>query len=175
VAAGACKDRLADAIARYGRVPIHCRDVVAEGEHPAFRRPESAPLWAAGGLVHDGKDRVLLLRHDPASWWGTRWLTPGGTLEEGETTVDGLRREVMEEVGLEIDVAWLTRIFNNTLRRGVDVRHTYFAQFVARARPGEPVCGPDVVEVRWFGELPVDMSFRDDYLEDFRGLRSARY
>lgn len=53
---------------------------------------------AARALIVDPDDRVLLVRFEfPA---GTRWALPGGGIEPGETAVDALRRELVEEVGL---------------------------------------------------------------------------
>src|SRR3989442_311781 len=97
---GVCKDRLADAFDRFGRVPIEKRKIVVPPDHSAFRSAED-PFWSAGGLLHDGRGRVLLIRHVAAAGWGDAWVTPGGRLEEGETTVDGLRREVREEAGFD--------------------------------------------------------------------------
>jgi len=88
-------------------------------------------------------------------------------LEEGETTVDGLRREVREEVGVDVLEPVLTRILQQTLSDGSRVRHGYFAQFVGRASSVEPRPGPDVREARWFESLPPDLAFRDDYVADF--------
>ncbi len=54
-------------------------------------------------IVKNGK--VLVLREAPAYAGGTqigRWLCPGGKIEPGEPFADGLKREVWEEVGLEI-------------------------------------------------------------------------
>jgi len=137
--------------------------------------PDDRPYWASGGLVHDDARRVVLLRHAPTSRWGDAWVTPGGRLEEGETTVDGLRREVLEEVGLTVEDPSLTRIFYETLTDGARVRHGDFGQFVARATPGDLRPGPDVREARWFDRLPDNLAFREDYVEDFRRLRAARF
>jgi 8-oxo-dGTP pyrophosphatase MutT (NUDIX family) len=59
---------------------------------------------AARALLLDPDDRVLLVRFVfPVT--GTRWALPGGGLERGETHVDALRRELVEEVGLhEADI-----------------------------------------------------------------------
>jgi 8-oxo-dGTP diphosphatase len=54
---------------------------------------------AVRALVLDPDDRVLLVRFEFPST-GTRWALPGGGLEPGETHVDALRRELVEEVGL---------------------------------------------------------------------------
>lgn len=170
---GACKDRLADAIARFGRVPIVKRTVVVRPEDRMFRDEGEAPFWAAGALVHDGRGRVLLLRHVESSGWGDVWVTPGGRLEEGETVLQGLAREVREEVGVRLRSPVLTRIFNETFMDGAHVRHGYFAQFIARASSMRIRPGIDVREARWLDELPGNLAFRDDYLEDYRRIRSA--
>jgi 8-oxo-dGTP diphosphatase len=54
----------------------------------------------AGAIVSDDAGRVLLLRHRfrPGSGWGM----PGGFIEYGEQPEAALRRELREEVGLEI-------------------------------------------------------------------------
>jgi len=171
--AGACKDRLADAIARFGRVPIVRRNVRVSPEDPVLQEEGEPPFWAVGGLLHDGHGRVLLIRHKPESRWGNQWLTPGGRLEEGETVLQGLMREVREEVGVRLTNPNLTRIFNETFTDGARVRHGYFAQFVARVSSARIRAGPDVRDVRWFDDLPENMAFRGDYVEDFRRLRSA--
>ena len=172
---GACKDRLADAIERFGRMPIVKRTITVHPADPALRRAGEAPYWAAGGLVHDGHGRVLLIRHAGSSRWGDAWVTPGGRLEDGESTVDGFRRETLEEIGLEVADLALTRIFNEALTDGARVCHGYFAQFIGRGVTAIPAPGPGVREVRWFEALPEDLAFREDYIEDFRRLLDGKF
>src|SRR2546428_12728217 len=163
---GVCKDRLADAFDRFGRVPIEKRKIVVPPDHSAFRSAED-PFWSAGGLLHDRRGRVLLIHHVAAAGWGDAWGTPRGRLGGGGTTVGGLRRGVHEEGGLGVLGAVLTRILQQTLSDGSRVRHGYFAQFVARASSVEPRPDPVVREARWFESLPPDLAFRDDYVADF--------
>ncbi|HKZ23771.1 MAG TPA: NUDIX hydrolase [Thermoplasmata archaeon] len=172
---GICKDRLADAFKRFGRVPIEKRKVRLPPGHPALDVREE-PFWSAGGLIHDGHGQVLLVRHSREKGWGDAWVTPGGLLEQGETVLDGLRREVREEVGLEVAEPRLTRILQQTLTDGVRTRPGYFAQIVARAESATARPGPDVVEARWFDHLPENLAFRDDYVTDFaRFVRGATF
>lgn len=171
---GVCKDRLAEAFERFGRVPIVRKTETVPPEHPIFRLDESVPWWASGGLVHDGRGRVLLLKHVPSKGWGDVWLTPGGKLEEGETVLEGFEREVREEVGVGVSDPVLTRMIQRNLTDGSRVRHGYFAQFLAKVAGEEIHPGPDVREVQWFGTLPEGMAFRGDYLEDFRRVSSRR-
>ncbi|HKW43582.1 MAG TPA: NUDIX domain-containing protein [Thermoplasmata archaeon] len=113
-------------------------------------------------LVHRGQGRILLVRHPPQSGWNDAWVTPDGRLEQGETVLEGLRREVREEVGLEVVNPILTRILQQTMEDGSRARHGYFAQFVARATSKETRFGHDVVEGRWFDHLTSTLAFRSD-------------
>lgn len=54
---------------------------------------------ATRAVVLDDDNRVLLVRFD----FGDRvvWATPGGGIEEGESDEHAIRRELVEEAGLE--------------------------------------------------------------------------
>ncbi len=165
---------MAEALEHFGRVPIVKKSETVLRSHPIFRLEPYVPWWAAGGLLHDGRGRVLLLRHVPGKGWGDVWLTPGGKLEEGETVLEGFEREVQEEVGLSVVDPVLTRILQQNLTDGSRIRHGYFAQFLARADGTAVRPGDDVLEVRWFADLPEAMAFREDYVEDMRRIPHGR-
>jgi 8-oxo-dGTP diphosphatase len=66
------------------------------------------------GVVTDDHGRALLIRRRD----NHRWEPPGGVLELGESIHDGLRREVREETGLDIEPVSLTGIYKN-MNRGI--------------------------------------------------------
>jgi 8-oxo-dGTP pyrophosphatase MutT (NUDIX family)/2'-5' RNA ligase len=70
------------------------------------RAPAAVDRVAARVLVIDDDGALLLLQGcDPARLdRGTWWFTPGGGLDEGETSAAGARRELFEETGLAVDV-----------------------------------------------------------------------
>ena len=63
---------------------------------------ERAPRPAARILLVDGQDRVLMFRFTPADR-PPLWCTPGGAVDPGESYAAAARRELWEEVGLDID------------------------------------------------------------------------
>ncbi|HEX7045629.1 MAG TPA: Nudix family hydrolase [Burkholderiales bacterium] len=58
---------------------------------------------AAGVLIEQG--RVCVTRRRPDAPQGGKWEFPGGKLEPGETPLAGLRRELHEELGIEVEQA----------------------------------------------------------------------
>ena len=63
--------------------------------------------------IFDTAGRALCLRQN----YGEHlWTTPGGGLEAGEAPIDGLRREVREEIGAEIAVEGLIGLYANVYK-----------------------------------------------------------
>jgi len=62
--------------------------------HPRF-------TVTAGAVVFNQNGEVLLLKHRfrPGSGWGL----PGGFIEKAEQPIDAMRRELREEIGLEVE------------------------------------------------------------------------
>jgi ADP-ribose pyrophosphatase YjhB (NUDIX family) len=114
---------------------------------------------------------VLLGRraHDPGAGL---WDVPGGFLEEAEQPLDGLRRELREETGLEVEP---TEFFGIWLQP-YEGRTVLCLTWLARATGGEERAGDDLTELRWFrsDELPTagDLAF-ESYV-DILAVWSAR-
>jgi|ERR1700741_3180825 len=69
---------------------------------------------SVAGIVVDDQDRVLLIQRRDNG----HWEPPGGVLELDETFEEGVKREVLEETGVYIEVERLTGVYKN-LRRGI--------------------------------------------------------
>jgi len=110
----------------------------------------SERLRVAAGAVFDDRQRVLICRRPPHAHQGDLWEFPGGKLEPGESIASALRRELREEVGIEVISARpLIRVRHDYPDRKVllDVWRVDRFSGVATGHEGQPV--------RWV--LPRDL------------------
>jgi ADP-ribose pyrophosphatase YjhB (NUDIX family) len=80
------------------------------------------------------------------------WDFPGGFLDEGEQPLDGLRRELREETGLDVEPGEFLAAFLDPY----DGRFVLGLTWAATAPSGDPRPDDDVAELRWFApdEIP---------------------
>lgn len=105
-------------------------------------------------IVKDGMALITQRANDPEKG---RFDIPGGFLEEGETPVAGVKRELREELGVEVDVTDADYIQASPHRYGDDGTWTLALGFRARLTSGDPSPADDVESFRWV---------EDDDLED---------
>lgn len=127
------------------RAPRAVRRWTVRLSHPRF-------AVTAGALITDASGRVLLLKHRfrPGAGWGM----PGGFIEAGEQPEEALRRELREEVGLEVEKLKLftTRAFKTPNQIEI--------VFTARAVGDTNQLSFEIQKAAWFypGDLPAELS-----------------
>lgn len=94
---------------------------------------------SVAGIVVREDGRVLVIRRDDNG----HWEAPGGVLELDESFEGGVRREVLEETGLTVEVERLTGVYKN-LTHGI-VALVYRCRLLA----GDAHPTAEAREVRW--------------------------
>jgi A/G-specific adenine glycosylase len=102
-------------------------------------------------VIWDGRERVIVQQRPSHGLLGGLWEFPGGKREAGEALEDTVAREVLEELGLEVEVGdeFAT----------VDHAYSHFRitlhAFHCRYRGGEPEPRASQ-QVRWVGLGELD-------------------
>ena len=103
-------------------------------------------------MIFDDENRILLLDHvfRPDSGWGI----PGGFLSRNEEPEEGLRRELREEINIEVEDVSL--LFVRTLKRPGQVEIYFRARAIGTPTPSSF----EIKKAEWFAikELPEELS-----------------
>jgi len=93
-----------------------------------------------GCLVRNDREEVLLIKHQKRGW-----EIPQGRVEEGESLIDALHREVLEEAGVLIHPGSLATVWSK-LTPPSAVIFTFLGRYLS----GRPAPSGDSVEAAWF-------------------------
>lgn len=114
-----------------------------------------------GGLVVDDNDRVLLMKRGPKSKNQIGyWTQPGGTVEYGETIEAAIKREIREELDIDVELTrflcYTDHIMPNEGQHWVTI--AWLAKIASRT---PKIMEPEKCDaMRWFdlNHLPTPLS-----------------
>ena len=116
---------------------------------------------AGVGVVVFRNEEVLLVKRKKAPYKG-QWSIPGGKQRLGETVTQAVRRELMEETGVEVNELTLIDVIDIMVpdEEGEILYHYIVADYRAHWLSGECSPGDDAQDVQWFnlnklGSIPL--------------------
>ena len=116
------------------------------------------PKPTASVFLENEKGEVLLVRRAVEPFKG-EWDTPGGFCEENEHPEKTARREMKEELGVEIEIAGMVGIFMDTYGDGGDATMNIF--YRGKITGGEIRVADDVDAYRWFSKNIPRVAFEN--------------
>jgi 8-oxo-dGTP diphosphatase len=113
------------------------------------RRYPDRPIVAVGAIVAEN-GRVLMARRGKEPSYGL-WSVPGGAVHLGEDLKAAARREIKEELGIEVELTDVIEIMERVTRdaEGRIQYHYVVIDYLARHVGGEPTPSLEALEVRW--------------------------
>ena len=105
-------------------------------------------------IVKDNKILLVKRANEPNKG---KWSIPGGVVKLGESLTDALKREIMEETGLEIKVSDVVCVSEEIIKDENKIKfHYVIIDFIAEVTGGELKVGSDALEARWVGFNELD-------------------
>ncbi|MEU7124316.1 NUDIX domain-containing protein [Streptomyces zaomyceticus] len=123
---------------------------------PAAPKANSIVPAVTAFVVNEAGEVLLERRSDNG-----RWGMPGGVQEIGESIAGTVRREVLEETGISVEVIGLVGVFTDPGHviefSDGEVRQEFSLCFRARPISGEIKVSSESFEVRWVPRSDVDL------------------
>lgn len=130
------------------------------GNDSGAKCPECGRTWyhnaaptAGAVIVSDGRALITKRARDPEKG---RFDIPGGFLDPDEDPIAGLKREIKEELSLDVDVGIDDLVQMVPHRYGTDGDWVLAIGFIVRSFSGEPTPGDDVAGIRWVTAYELD-------------------
>ncbi len=149
--------------ALFGRLPRRVRVLAVRAGTPGF-------TVGALVLLQRGDDRTsVLLVHQRHT---RQWALPGGLLRRGEGAPEGLRREVLEELGLTLDQGQTAHAVGTLIDPGSRRVDVLFACTLATDEPTPTPSHVEVAAVRWcsLADLPQVTAITSEVLAEYEAL-----
>ncbi len=114
------------------------------------------PIVGVGAVVLEG-ERVLLVKRAYEPLKG-EWSLPGGAVEVGETLTEAIRREVLEETQVDVEVGPIVEVLDRITRdpNGRVRYHFVLVDFLCRPVGGAVQCASDAEEAAWADRSELD-------------------
>jgi nucleoside triphosphatase len=114
------------------------------------------PEPTVSAIIFNPDNKILLCKSHK---WNDKYVIPGGHIELGEKMEEALKREILEETGLEIyDIKLISlkeSVFSETFHKG---KHFIFIDYICKTDSYEVTLNDEAEEYEW-----VDLQEIDNY------------
>ena len=127
------------------------------------RQIAARPITTVGALIHDGAGKILMIRTHK---WSGLWGIPGGKIKRGESSIDALKREVLEETKLHIsEIGFVMNQDCIASPEFMHPEHFILLNYIARASSTDVHLNEEAEEFMWLSpaealKLPLNTPTR---------------
>ena len=108
---------------------------------------QSIKVVASVAIVRNLK--ILLINEQKEPYNGM-WVLPQGYVKPGETVSDAARREIYEELGVEVDLDGLVGVYDDFIQEGALRVHYVIVAFMGTIKgPEEPRPTSEAIDSAW--------------------------
>jgi 8-oxo-dGTP diphosphatase len=112
-------------------------------------------IVVSGVVVNNGK--ILIVQRASNDTFPDLWEFPGGKREPLEKSVDGAKREVKEETGLDVEIDKVVGVFDYQLEKEDGIRDATQINFLVRPiGPTEVKLSEEHQNFAWITEKEID-------------------
>jgi 8-oxo-dGTP diphosphatase len=113
------------------------------------------PLIGVPVIIINSKKEILLGKRSKKSpFYPNTWGLPGGMMEYNETPEETAKREVKEEIDVEIKIIKKLEIYNNLPNKNCKA-HLIDIPFIAKIIHGNPEPKDETIEIKWFQPFEI--------------------
>lgn len=142
---------------------------------------QNYPEATVGALIVNDEEEILLVR---SYKWGTKYTVPGGHIELGERSEAAVKREIKEEVGLDVEPVKLLLVQEAIYPAGyIKHEHFFFLDYLCRtASSNVKLNGKEIQEHLWTNPddaLQLDLesytrNLVEAYMRDLESRKAIR-
>ena len=108
--------------------------------------PEQSIIPVVAAVIRDAQNKILISRRPPQTHLGGMWEFPGGKINDGETSQQALKREIHEELGVDVEVREL--LWEKTFTYPEKTIHIFFFACALNSPP-EKIRAIQVANFKW--------------------------
>ena len=126
---------------------------------------------SAAGFILNNNGQIYLMRRGQEPHKG-KWMMPGGHMKVGETIEECVKREIKEEVGMEVSIDKLFTVYSDPTQ---DTRnHVLVVFFIVKPIFQEDIETIETMDSKWFDfkDVPEELAYHhrkvfDQFLKEY--------
>lgn len=112
------------------------------------------PLLVTGAIIPKDGRILVAQRHSTSRFEPDKWEFPGGKVDFSEHPEEALKRELKEEMGIEIETGPVYEVISHVYDNDGDIRHVVLLFYICKITDGIPE-RLDCQDLKWVNMVEI--------------------